>query len=298
MDRRLTACGIPSNGIGALRIMRPQLVDEIIASASDPEVKHVFLRGARGFGKTVLLEQIARKLQVDGFRVFVAQWPVALESWFVNRKSLPPDQQPQFFVVDEVQQGFVGGISNSAVAFLAGKDYPPEKLPYVTIFAGIPDKESESSMLENRWDIERLLLTEGDLLTADVLDFFWRKLQAVQGASDAVAQAVDCSEVAAQVAHGSGPNYELVSKIIRFVLAFTNGHCYACLKMIEYLVEHIAMSDLQGEDYETTLRAAITSAVFEPTIRRIESRCFDHHKVDIEKVFDASKRTCDATRAD
>jgi hypothetical protein len=273
---------IPENGIGALRILRPQLVDEIIASALDPAVKHVFLRGARGFGKTVLLEEIAEKLQDSGFRVLIAQRPAALESWFANRESLRPKEQPHILIVDEVQDAFERGQGVSAVAYLAGKDCHTDNLEYVTIFAGIPGKQSRSIVLKNRLDIEKLLLTEGDLMTHDAMDFFCRRLQAVQGTSDRIGQAEDD-----QVATGSRNSNEFISKIIRFVVAFTNGHCFACLKMIEYLVEHIAVTDLHGDGYETTLRAAITSADFEPVFRSIEMRCFDLHKAEIRAVSDA-----------
>lgn len=264
---------IPDDGTGALRIVRSRLVDEIIATARNCAKKHLWLTGSRGFGKTTLLEQVAAKLRDEGYRVLVASRPDALRRWYASRNDVPEEEQPQYLIVDEVQEGF----GSQAVGYLCGKDQPG-LLKYITIFAGIPGKDSESSLLSNRWNIDKLLLTADDVLGSEVVQFFGQKMGSVTGRD---LEQADCGDA--------------VRKIIQFSRDFTSGHCYPCLKMIEYLVTHIVPTDLQSTDFTTKLLAAVTSREFEDTYQSIHSRCFGNLTNEVHSISNACSRGADVS---
>jgi hypothetical protein len=59
---------------------------------------------------------------------------------------------------------------------------------------------------------------------------------------------------------------DAIRKIIEFSRDFTSGHCYPCLKIIEYLVTQMVPMDLESTSFTTKLLAAATSSEFdEPT---------------------------------
>lgn len=257
---------IPDNGIYELQISRPALVQKIISAAGNPRYKHVFLRVARGSGKTILLEEIARHLKEQGKTVFIAGCPKDLDEWYEagDDEKIMPD----YFLVDEVQMDF----SNRAVRQLAGKTTSVSNLKTVTIFAGLPENDVNSYILANRFDAQKLLLTEADLLQDHVCQYFENHLNF-------------------KAAHGKGVKSEdgalpsvrtAVTRVLRFSLHQTSGLAYACLKVAEFLVEYLTAEELLGPAAEDAMLQLLTSTRFRKTYDGIALRCFDPRKVQRE----------------
>lgn len=214
---------IPDNGVCDLRIERPSLVHKIIQKAEMPDIKHCFVGGASGVGKTMLLMQIGRALEKQGKSVLIALNTQDLDSWYYSREvSLP---EPDFLLVDDVHINF----NSSAVAHFAGKSIVPEKLVTCTIFAGAPSNTCASSILCNRLELAELLLDEKELLQANVVQFFLNKLRSTDPAAG-----LETKEVELKLAR-----VEAVKRALCFARQYTSGHMYPCLKLTEFFVSSL-----------------------------------------------------------
>ena len=231
--------------------------------------KHLFVRGARGFGKTLLLEQLGRELEKSGRTVLIALNTEDLDAW--HKSGMP--NKPEFLLVDEVQARF----DSPAVAHFAGKSILPELLDTYTIFAGIPSMEGSSSILRHRLGVTDLLVTEEELLQENAIKFFLSKLKK------------DTAALESKEAEPVGQREGAVNLALRFALHYTSGHIYPCLKLSEFFVEHLSATEMSEQAILELLASDAfygTGASDSPTavFQDIVERCFTQLKADPEKI--------------
>jgi hypothetical protein len=238
-----------------LHIPRPALVEEIIRDVDKNDDKHLFVRGAAGFGKTILLRDIAQSLVSRGKTVLIAQNPHELQAWYQENKNQLDAVEPDYLLVDEIQWSF----TSTAVGHFAAKFAVPSLLKARTIFAGIPSKESDSYMLRNRFRAAGLLLGEDEILQEGVVDYFQRLIK--QGSTDAAKETKE------------GENKQAAMRALRFARQYSAGHMYPCLRLAEFFVKRFTASELTEGNMVKSMASAEFLAPGGPQ-RDITKRCF------------------------
>jgi hypothetical protein len=194
----------PEDGIGTELFKRQKLINEMtnLILTKKRGHRHLYFRGPRGSGKTVLLNLIGRQLQSLGHRV-IKPWPgfftsIPPEEIFNLSKSASPKEKI-YILVDEVQV-----IPKSAYWPILLKDCSDSLF---TIGAGIPSLEP-SPAFDLKLGASKILWTHDDI-DKDFLHF----CQRTSGIED----------------------MKSIKKAIDWLLAYTGGHGYPFLRLTEHI---------------------------------------------------------------
>ncbi len=239
----------PPTLVGTVLFPRTKLIGNImkeIQSQIDTKLKFVsiYFRGPRGFGKSVLLVELAKKYQDRGEKVYFLDNALGLgrlsrEYLESLQKDLADDQRIYLFI-DEVQD-------NPRSELWTYLFKTPNK--FVVIGAGIPSLNNMSAQFYEKKNPSFIKLTRDDLVDG-VIDSFESK---------------------------SGYDRELVTKVLNYVLEYTNGHMFPFVKLCEYLL-------ITSKPNLNAVHEAINSAeffqskVYQNIIRRVE---FDNIDMDL-----------------
>jgi hypothetical protein len=269
---------MPDRGFfGGLNISRAALVDQVIQNLTATLGKHVFLRAARGTGKTLLLAELGLALQARGHTVAVAESTDHLEWWFASYGYLPHPDFPEFLLVDDVHRG----LNTSSVRHFAGKDIAAGNLKTRTIFAGLPGDPGNSYILQDRVSAQTLTLNETELTQQGVVAYFAQQLSAAEAMTELAPVAVrkDSTGPAPASVPSAATKEDTdaaAKRLLGFAHQYTGGHAYACLRIASYLAAHITVSQLLGADYEGTLTEALSAPDFAPVYEDVRCRCYSH----------------------
>jgi predicted AAA+ superfamily ATPase len=128
---------VPKHGLNsALRIPRDALVQKAIQLAEEND-QNVFIRGAAGTGKTVLLELITQRLQKDGKRAMFIQHASDFANFLGDINILLLDEKPLYLLIDEAHMSL-----DNTVSMYLKKPHSA----FFTIAAGIPSDARTSAM--------------------------------------------------------------------------------------------------------------------------------------------------------
>jgi hypothetical protein len=252
----LTASGVavPRYGLNnCLCIPRKALVGRIIKMVERDEEHNVYIFGAAGMGKTVLLELIAIQLKAEGKKSIIVLHAndfndcydeISLETNSLN--------EPLYVLVDEAHTAS----EDSVWKYLKGA-----KKPFYTIAAGIPGKASTSSKFNQHIDVNEMFLTLDDIMSNDVVQFYTDRFIAALLENEIPTTDVDDAR-------------EIVRNVLAFTHKFTNGHSFPCLKMVEFFVTKEFNLCRDALDLDISLTKSITCAEFDSVFLMIYNRCY------------------------
>lgn len=249
---------VPRHGLNStLRIPREALVQKVVQLAEENE-RNVYIRGAAGTGKTVLLELIALHLQSVGKRAVFIQHSSELEDCRGDIDEILRDKKPLYVLVDEAHMT----PANNAVWMYLKK---PQS-PFITIAAGIPGDSRSSAMFSRHIEVKEMFLTVEELISPEVVKFYAGRLSESLRIKGIVVDAAG-EECAATV-----------NKLLSFAHMFTNGHSFPCLKMAEFFVtaecERCRDTHISGADMEVSLTQSLSSPAFGTVYNTIYNRCY------------------------
>ena len=207
---------VPRHGLNStLRIPREALVQKVVQLAEEIE-QNVYIRGAAGTGKTVLLELIALHLQSVGKRAVFIQHISELQNCWGDIHEILRDKKPLYVLVDEAHMI----PANDPVLMYLKKP----RSPIITIAAGIPDESRSSAMFSHHIEVKEMFLTVEELISPVVVNFYADRLSESLRTKRIVVDAAGEQCVA------------IVNKLLPFAHKYTNGHSFPCLKMAEFFV--------------------------------------------------------------
>lgn len=256
----MTAEGVavPRHGLNStLRIPREALVQKVVQLAEEIE-QNVYIRGAAGTGKTVLLELIALHLQSVGKRAVFIQHISELQDCWGDIHEILRDKKPLYVLVDEAHMI----PANDPVWMYLKKP----RSPFITIAAGIPDDSRSSAMFSRHIEVKEMFLTVEELISPEVVKFYADRLSESLRIKGIVVDAagVECAAT--------------VNKLLSFAHMFTNGHSFPCLKMAEFFVtaecERCRDTHISGGDMEVSLTQSLSSPAFDAVYDTIYHRCY------------------------
>jgi hypothetical protein len=273
------SCGsLPHGGFfTGLHVSRAGLVDQVIQNLTATLGKHVFLRAARGTGKTLLLAELGLALQARGHTVAVAESTDHLEWWFASYGYLPHPDFPEFLLVDDVHRG----LNTSSVRHFTGKDIAAGNLKTRTIFAGLPGDPGNSYILQDRVSAQTLTLNETELTQQGVVAYFAQQLSAAEAMTELAPVAVlkDSSGPAPATLPSAITKKDTdaaAKRLLSFAHLYTGGHAYACLRIASYLAAHMSVTQLLRADHKVTLTEALNAPDFAPVYEDVRCRCYSH----------------------
>ena len=249
----MTARGIqvPRYGMNNfLRILRESLVRKAIDIVENRD-KHIYMSGAAGVGKTMLLLLIAIQLKKEGKRSIIIAHSGNFSKCWDDIEEILKDKEPLYVLVDEAHHT----MDNPVWMYLK----QPKK-PFFTIAAGITEEPKVSSIFQNHITVQDMLLTVEDLLASSVLEFFTDRLCESLRSQDIITEKTTCTEI--------------VRKVLLFTHQFTNGHTFPCLKLAEFYVTAQCKRCLYAVDIEMALTQALAPSAFEEVYEIIFNRCF------------------------
>jgi hypothetical protein len=279
---------MPHRGFfGGLNISRAALVDQVIQNLTATLGKHVFLRAARGTGKTLLLAALGLALQACGHTVAVAESTDQLERWFASYGYLPHPDFPEFLLVDDVDRG----LNTSSVRHFAAKDIAAGNLKTRTIFAGLPGDPGNSYILQDRVSAQTLMLDEAELTQQGVVAYFAQQLSDPEAITELapVAMLKDSSGPAPASLRSAAPKKDTdaaAKRLLSFARQYTVGHAYACLRIAAYLAAHMSVSQLLHADHAVRLTEALNTPAFGPVYEDVRCRCYSHLWVKAQEIVD------------
>ena len=247
--------GVPRHGlISSLRICREALVQKVIQLAEGSE-QHVYIRGAAGTGKTVLLELIALHLQSVGKHAVFIQHISELKECWGDIDEILRDKKPLYVLIDEAHMV----PANDSVWMYLKKPHSP----IITIAAGI---SHSSAMFSRHIEVEEMFLTAEEVISPEVVKFYADRLSEALRTKGIVVDTAGAECVAT------------VKKVLSFAHMFTNGHSFPCLKMAEFFVtaecERCRDAHISGGDMEVSLTQSLSSPAFDAVCHTIYSRCY------------------------
>lgn len=255
---RMSATGVevPKHGLNpTLRIPRDALVQKVIDIAEGSD-KHVYIRGAAGTGKTVLLELIAVHLQSVGKRAVYIRNALKLEECMEDIREILRDRKPLYVLVDEAH---MVPANNDVWGYLK----EPQST-FITIAAGIPDDSRASSMFSNHIEVKEMFLTSAELTAVDVVAFFTNRLSESLEANEIQVEQSECEAT--------------VKKVLAFAHMFTNGHSFPCLKLAEFFLtvecRRCCDAHVASDGMEVSLTQALCLPAFEAVYMKIYNRCY------------------------
>lgn len=235
---------VPSHGWNSsLRISRNALVRKVIETVEDAD-QQVYIRGAAGTGKTVLLEQIAVQLKKEGKRAIFFRHPKEFADCWAQIQELT------YVLVDEAHNA-----AKDAVWMYLKSG---QKKIFYTIAAGIPGGEHGSAIFSQHIEVGEMLLTIEDLLSPSVVEFYTNRFR------ESWKENIEESKCDL-----------IVRKVLQFCHKYTSGHSFPCLKMVEFFVTVDCEHCLNAEDIDIALTQSILSTDFEPVYRTIYNRCYN-----------------------
>ncbi len=241
---------VPPFGLNSsLRIDRADLVSKTIKIAEGRD-QQVYIRGAAGTGKTVLLELIAMKLAQEGKRAVVIRHAGDFESCWSDIKNLA-DNGPLYVLVDDVHHT----VKDSIWSYLR----TGAKRPFITIGAGIPDEARASVLFLHHIEVREMLLESAELQRESLVQFYASLLEK------------SCENIEREVSKEECTT--AVKDVLSFTHEFTSGHIFPCLKMVEYFVTDCCAECLAA-DVRGELQRAIASPQFATVFDAIFKRCY------------------------
>ena len=241
----------------SLRICREALVQKVIRLAEGSE-QHVYISGAAGTGKTVLLELIALHLQSVGKRAVFIQHISELKECWGDIDEILRDKKPLYVLIDEAHMA----PANDSVWMYLKKP----RSPIITIAAGISDASRSSAMFSCHIEVKEMFLTAEEVISPEVVKFYADRLSEALRTKGIVVDTAGAECVAT------------VKKALSFAHTFTNGHSFPCLKMAEFFVtaecERCRDAHISGGDMEVSLTQSLSSPAFDAVYHVIYSRCY------------------------
>lgn len=249
---------VPINGLNSsLCVPRDALVQKVIQVA-EGEYKQVYIRGAAGTGKTVLLELIALHLQSTGKRAVFCQHASELKECWDDIHEILRDKKPLYVLVDEAHMI----PANDPVWMYLKKPCSP----IITIAAGIPDDARASAMFFCHIEAKEMFLTTAELTSPVVVKFYADRLSESLRTKDIMVDSEGSECVA------------IVDKLLSFAHLFTSGHSFPCLKMAEFFVtvecERCLNTHISGGDMDVSLTQSLSSRSFDAVYHTIYQRCY------------------------
>jgi hypothetical protein len=238
---------VPRHGLNSsLRIPRDALVQKVIHLAEGAE-GHVYIRGAAGTGKTVLLQLIALHLQSVGKRAVFVQHITELQDCWGDIDEILRDKKLLYVLLDEAHM-----VPASDPVWMYLKK---PRSPFITIAAGIPGDSRSSSMFSCHIEVKEMFLAADELISLEVVQFYTEWLSESLRTKGIVVDIAGAQCVAT------------VNKLLSFAHMFTNGHSYPCLKMAELFVtaecERCRDTHISGDDMEVSLTQSLSSPAFD-----------------------------------
>jgi hypothetical protein len=296
----MLACGgahVPDHGTTAsLKLPRAALVARVI-SLVEAANREVYIRGAAGAGKSVLLALVGQELARQNKRfVLVPDARDLRGKWYeiVDMAKL----SPIYLLVDEVHTA-----TNSSVWKYLKK--PLHMRPLVhTIAAGIPDESQASAMFREHTEVEEILLGLDELETWDVVNFFAARLKQALQQQQQQQQRQRPEQNAPPGDDILEAHREAALRALRFAHSYTQGHAYPCLKMAEFLLTEASVQCM-STGVPAALLAVTASAAFATSVfKAIYNRCYSKVSsetaaqllVALEKPVDADKVYVELTR--
>lgn len=201
---------VPNFGLnGSLRIDRNQLAAKTIELAEAD--RQVYIRGAAGTGKSVLLELIAQKLAHDRKKAVIIPHAEAFEYFWEDIMELTK-KDTLYVLIDHVHKT----VDKSIWTYLRMGAAPA----FITIAAGIPGDANARSLFLHYIDVKDMRLDFTKLHTESVMDYYSKLLMTSCEKENETLTKDKCADV--------------VTRVIEFTHEITAGHCFPCLKMLEY----------------------------------------------------------------
>ena len=249
---------VPRHGLNSsLRIPRDALVQKVIQLAEGTE-RHVYIRGAAGTGKTVLLELIALHLQSVGKRAVFIQHITELKECWDDINEILRDKKPLYVLIDEAHMV----PANDPVWMYLKKP----RSPIITIAAGFPDDSRSSAVFSRHIEVKEMFLAADELISPEVVQFYTERLSESLRTKGIVVDTAGEECVAT------------VNKLLSFAHMFTNGRSFPCLKMAEFFVtaecERCRDTHISGGDMEVSLTQSLSSPASDALFNTIYHRCY------------------------
>lgn len=254
-----TGLEVPRHGLNpTLRIPRDALVKKTIKLAEE-SLHHVYIRGAPGTGKTVLLELIAVQLEKEGKRAVFIQHASSLQECMDEIEDILKDGKPLYVLIDEAHMV----PANDPVWMYLKKP----SSPFITIAAGIPGDSRASAMFFSHIQVKEMFLTATELELPVVVNFFTKRLSE--------------SLVSKRLRDNQAECRAMVEKVLAFAHMYTNGHSFPCLKIAEFCVTagcmkcwEIQMENGDMDDMKIALTKLLSTSAFDEVYDMIYQRCY------------------------
>jgi hypothetical protein len=247
---------VPRHGLNhTLRISRDVLVQKVVQLA-EGSGKHVYIRGAAGTGKTVLLELVALHLDSVGKRAVIIEHACHLQECWEDIFRILRDKKPLYVLVDEAHMV----PANDPVWMYLKKP----SIPFITIAAGIPGDSHSSAMFSCHIEVKEMFLTAAELTATEVVAFFAQSLSESLKNINIPIDRDKCKEIA--------------NDVLAFAHMFTNGHSFPCLKLAEFFVtaecQRCYDAHCAGLDMDVSLTQSMSSVAFDGVYHTVYNRCY------------------------
>ena len=245
----------PENGVGNTLFNRRALVNRFLEDVFHSKKRRFYIRGPRGSGKTVLLYLIGRELQRLGETVYVVKHAGALRDLnkrhFMALEDKLREGKKLYLLIDEVHQNTSDKMWNYLLK---------ETSKTITIGFGIPKIQDYYLSIEQKYEPSFVMLTKEDFSTEEELQL---------------------------LGHGANvSDTSMISDLVDWMLEYTGGHAYPCLKLCEYMLRHQKLC-CKERNYESVLNSGefYESSVFET----IDGRAYDLSVTTRESAYNIFK---------